>query len=71
MKTWKLAFMASLGYAQMAPQEVVASLARLGYEAVEWTMRHFNPWTHSAAELERLVAISSRSLTTVVSSRGV
>jgi hypothetical protein len=32
MKTRKLAFMASLGYARMAPQEVVASLARLGYK---------------------------------------
>ena len=58
MKTWKLAFLASLGYAQMAPQQVVASLARLGYDAVEWTMRHFNPRTHSLSELKRLVAVT-------------
>ena len=38
MRKWKLAFMASLGYARMTPQEVVASLAGLGYEAVEWTL---------------------------------
>jgi sugar phosphate isomerase/epimerase len=50
--------MASLGYAQMAPHEVVASLASLGYQAVEWTMHHFNPRTHTLAELEQLVTIT-------------
>lgn len=58
MRKWKLAFMASLGYARMAPQEVVASLARLGYEAVEWTLGHFNPRQHSEAALRELVAIA-------------
>jgi len=58
MPQWKLAFLASLGYAEMAPRDVVASLAGLGYEAVEWTLHHFNPRTHSAAELRDLVAIT-------------
>lgn len=43
MRTWKLAFMASLSYARQSPAEVVASLKALGYEAVEWTSSHFDP----------------------------
>jgi sugar phosphate isomerase/epimerase len=58
MRAWKLGFMASLGYARMAPQEVVASLARLGYKSVEWTLRHFDPRTHSPAERRELVALT-------------
>lgn len=58
MRHWKLAFLASLGYARMTPQEVVASLASLGYEAVEWTRHHFDPRGQSEAELQELVAIT-------------
>ena len=58
VRKWKLAFMASLGYARMEPREVVASLAHLGYEAVEWTGQHFNPRVQSRAELRELVDIT-------------
>ena len=50
--------MASLGYARMAPAEVVASLAGLGYKAVEWTRAHFDPRTQTEAELKELVDIT-------------
>lgn len=55
MRKWKLEFMASLGYAAMPPQRVVASLADIGYEAVGWTLSHFNPQTHDADALGELV----------------
>jgi len=58
MRKWKLGFLASLGYAQMSPREVVASLARLGYQAVEWTRSHFDPRSQSIAELNELLAIT-------------
>lgn len=58
MRNWKLSFMASLGYGRMAPREIVASLAGLGYEAVEWTPAHFNPRTRSESELRELVEIT-------------
>jgi sugar phosphate isomerase/epimerase len=54
----KLAFMASLGYARMAPLEVVRSLASIGYEGVEWTLAHFNPRTKPPADLEQLIDIT-------------
>jgi sugar phosphate isomerase/epimerase len=58
---WKPAFMASLSYTQMAPQEVVHSLAHLGYQAVEWTLSHFNPRTHTETELKGLVDITHQA----------
>ncbi len=39
----KIGFMASLGFAQMAPENVVAELKELGYSAVERAHAHFNP----------------------------
>ena len=60
-RKWKLAFMASLGYAQMEPEKVVESLARCGYEAIEWTQRHFDPRGRSEAELRRLVDITRQA----------
>jgi len=51
----KIGFMASLGFGQMAADEVVAQLKTLGYSTVEWTSAHFNPRTKSPAELKELV----------------
>ena len=51
----KLAFMASLGYAQLPAADVLASLKKLGYHGVEWTMSHFDPRTKSHRELRQLV----------------
>jgi sugar phosphate isomerase/epimerase len=51
----RIAFMASLGYAGMEPQQVCESLARLGYQGVEWTSAHFNPRTRSRKQLAGLV----------------
>ena len=39
----RLAFMASLGYAEMPPEAVCRSLSKLGYDGVEWTLNHFSP----------------------------
>jgi len=58
MSKIRLGFMASLGYAQMAPEAVVRSLKAIGYEGVEWTLAHFNPRTKSSGELEKLVEIT-------------
>ncbi len=58
MSKIRLAFMASLGYSQMAPKDVVRSLKAIGYEGIEWTLAHFNPRTRSAADLRRLVEIT-------------
>lgn len=54
----KLAFLASLGYSEMAPERVCASLKSIGYEGVEWTPAHFNPRTKSAQELADLVRVT-------------
>ena len=58
MSRIKLGFMASLGYGQMSPEDVVRSLASIGYEGVEWTLAHFNPRTKSPADLASLVEIT-------------
>lgn len=54
----RIGFMASLGFAGMAPAEVVSQLKELGYSAVEWGSAHFNPRTKSAAELRELADIT-------------
>jgi len=51
----RIGFMASLGFAAMAPGEALGHLKALGYGAVEWTPAHFNPRTKTAAELGQLV----------------
>jgi len=61
MNEFKLGFMASLGYGRMPPQQVVASLSGLGYDAVEWTLQHFNPRKQSESALQDLVAITHES----------
>ncbi len=58
MSDIRLAFLASLGYAEMPPEEVVRSLRAIGYQGVEWTLAHFDPRTHSEADIERLVEIT-------------
>ncbi len=54
----RIGFMASLGFSQMPPLEVVQHLKQLGYSAVEWTAAHFNPRTKSSGALEELVALT-------------
>jgi len=54
----KLAFMASLGYSQMEPQEVLTSLSSLGYQGVEWPLAFFNPRAKSGADRKRLVEMT-------------
>ena len=57
----KLAFMASLSYAQMKPEEVCGSLSKLGYNGVEWTLAHFNPRTKSKKELKDIIRITEEN----------
>ena len=54
----KIGFMASLDYKDMPAKAVCESLAKLGYEAVEWTLSHFNPRTKSREDLKELVRVS-------------
>ena len=53
--------MASLGFAKMKPEEVVRSLSKLGYDAVEWTLDHMNPKTHAAKELKDIVEVTEKN----------
>jgi len=59
MPQWKLGFLASLSYAQMLPEDVVASLAGIGYQAVEWTAAHFDPRRTTAAQRRALVQVAA------------
>jgi len=61
MRKWKLAFMASLSYANMPAEQVVASLKSLGYEAVEWTESHFSPRTMGPRQLRELMDVTSEA----------
>lgn len=54
----RIAFMASLGYARMEPDEVVEDLKRIGYGGVEWTLAHFDPRRKSQDELNALVRLT-------------
>jgi len=58
MRKWKIAFMSSLGYAEMAPEKVINSLASCGYEAIEWTLSHYNPRNHTPTQNKRLVEMT-------------
>ena len=53
----KLAFLASGNYAKMKPEQVVTSLKNIGYDGVEWTIKHFHPRRMSVTELRNLVQI--------------
>ncbi len=54
MPKWKIAFQASLGYADMKPADVISSLHGLGYDGIEWTKSHFDP-DRPIGELKQLV----------------
>ncbi len=51
----KVGYLASLGFTAMSASEVVGHLKSLGYDAVEWTLAHFNPRAHKAPELGHVV----------------
>jgi sugar phosphate isomerase/epimerase len=53
--TSRLAYLASLGFAGWQPEDVCRCLADLGYGAVEWTLAHFDPRTHSDGETAALM----------------
>ncbi len=53
--------MASLGYASMKPEAVVQSLAAIGYDAVGWTLAHFNPRVHTTEQLELLTYVARQA----------
>jgi len=52
----RFAYMAGLGFTAWEPAAVARCLADLGYGAVEWTLAHFDPRTHTDAELAALMA---------------
>ena len=51
----RLGYMASLGFGGWTPEEVCRCLADLGYGAVEWTLAHFDPRSHSDDEIAALM----------------
>jgi sugar phosphate isomerase/epimerase len=58
MQPRKVAYLASLGFGAMDAAGVVGTLAELGYDGVEWTLGHFNPQSHSPAELARVADVT-------------
>lgn len=61
----KLGYLAGLGFGAWKPKDVVRCLAELGYSAVEWTLAHFDPRTHSDAELAELMEATREAGLTV------
>ncbi|MBM3473826.1 MAG: sugar phosphate isomerase/epimerase [Armatimonadetes bacterium] len=54
----RLAYMASLGFTAWKPEDVCRCLADLGYGAVEWTLAHFDPRSHSDDEIAALMQVT-------------
>jgi sugar phosphate isomerase/epimerase len=50
--------MASLGFTAWRPEDVCRCLADLGYGAVEWTLAHFDPRSHSDDEMAALMQVT-------------
>jgi len=61
MHDWKIAFMAKLGFSNWAPEKIVNTLTKIGYDGVEWTLDHFNPRKKSLEELKSLIQLTRRS----------
>ncbi len=55
-----IGFMASLGFSQMQPEEVLRVLSQIGYNGVEWTLSHLDPRKKSLKEIERIVNLTHR-----------
>jgi len=51
----QLAYMASLDFGSRPPEEVARCLADIGYSAVEWTLAHFDPRTHTDDQIAAMV----------------
>ncbi len=51
----RIGFLASLGFSSQPAPEVAKTLRELGYNAVEWTMAHFHPRAHTAAQRKETV----------------
>ncbi len=58
-KRKRFGYMASLGFASWAVEDIVRSLSELGYSSVEWTLSHFDP-KKDGSELSKLVDIPSK-----------
>ena len=60
MNTDKLGFMASLGFAVMAPEEALRILSKIGYKAVGWTLAHIDPREQSVEEIKQISGLTRR-----------
>ena len=58
MNTDKLGFMASLGFAVMAPEEALRILSKIGYKAVGWTLAHLDPREQSVEEIKQISGLT-------------
>lgn len=59
IRGFKIGFMPTLSYSGMDADRVCKSLKALGYDAVEWTLAHFNPRTMNRSELENVVKVTN------------
>jgi sugar phosphate isomerase/epimerase len=61
MSGWAIGYVANAGFESKAPAEVVSTLAKLGYDAVDWTLEHFDPLTEGPDVLSELVSLSGQA----------
>jgi sugar phosphate isomerase/epimerase len=59
MRSWPVGYVANAGFEAKAPEDVVSALADLGYDAVDWTLDHFDPLTQGSDVLAALVELSA------------
>lgn len=54
----RIGFMASLGFSQMEPEEVLKILSEIGYKSVEWTLSHLDPRKKSLEDIKKVVELT-------------
>jgi sugar phosphate isomerase/epimerase len=59
MSGWAVGYVANAGFESEAPHAVASALAELGYDAIDWTLDHFDPLTQNADVLTGLVDVSA------------
>ena len=51
-------YVVTAGFESWEPEAIVKKLAHLGYDAIEWTLDHFNPRSRSSSQLKQMIRTS-------------
>ena len=54
----KIGFFLNLDQDSMSNEQVIAMLAQTGYQYIEYSVRHLNPHTMTAAQMQDLVRLT-------------